>query len=143
MNQKLTKTEYRYICREIKNFNYTIKDIKYIEKKADSFGIVSIYIMFNNGTYIVISVNTCGPFKSCNNFSGMEENKYYTFEELDLTETLLEENEKLKNAIDILQKIYDFRLQDKKYSGFYELLIPDMTSDELTKEEYELLKEVL
>lgn len=51
--------------------------------------------------------------------------------------------EKLTKAIQILNRIYGFLLQDKKCSGYYELLIPDMTSDELTKEEYELLKEVL
>lgn len=48
---------------------------------------------------------------------------------------------KLKSIIQILNRIYGFKLQDIKYSGFYELLIPDMTSDELTKEEYELLQE--
>lgn len=50
---------------------------------------------------------------------------------------------KLEKAINILNRIYGFKLQDKKFSGFYELLIPDMTSDELIKEEYVLLKEVL
>lgn len=56
---------------------------------------------------------------------------------------LIEANKKLKEAINILNRIYGFKLQDIKYSGFYELLIPDMTSDELSKEDYELLKEVL
>lgn len=53
------------------------------------------------------------------------------------------ENKKLKKAIAILNRIYGFKLQDIKYSGYYELLIPDMTSDELSKEEYELLEEVM
>lgn len=56
---------------------------------------------------------------------------------------LKSENKKLKKAIAILNRIYGFKLQDIKYSGYYELLIPDMTSDELSKEEYELLDEVL
>lgn len=63
--------------------------------------------------------------------------------DLDRLEQLEQEHQKLKAAIEILQKIYVFRLQDIKCSGFYKLLIPDITSDELTKEEYDLLKEVL
>lgn len=48
---------------------------------------------------------------------------------------------KLKNIIQILNRIYGFKLQYIPYNGYPELLIPDMTSDELTKEEYELLQE--
>lgn len=48
---------------------------------------------------------------------------------------------KLKSIIQILNRIYGFKLQYIPYNGYPELLIPDMTSDELTKEEYELLQE--
>lgn len=48
---------------------------------------------------------------------------------------------KLKDIIQILNRIYGFKLQYIPYNGYPELLIPDMTSDELTKEEYELLQE--
>ena len=50
-------------------------------------------------------------------------------------------DKKLKDIIQILNRIYGFKLQYIPYIGHPELLIPDMTCDELTKEEYELLQE--
>lgn len=105
MKSILTIKEFKYICMFIKRYNYTIKDIKYIKKEVEFPSIISIVISFNDRWNILVSLDTCGPCKSCCDFSGMEEDKCYSLNELNLTEII--------------------------------------TSDELTKEEYELLKEVL
>lgn len=58
-----------------------------------------------------------------------------------------ERREKLRRAIEILQRIYDFKVVDKTdtYNGWYEILTPDlaMTREKLTKEEFEILKNAL
>ena len=58
-----------------------------------------------------------------------------------------ERREKLRRAIEILQRIYDFKVVDKAdtYNGRYEILTSDlaMRREQLTKEEFEILKNVL
>ena len=58
-----------------------------------------------------------------------------------------ERSEKLRRAIEILQLIYDFKLKENTdiYSSWYEILTSDlaMTREKLTKEEFEILKNVL
>ena len=56
-----------------------------------------------------------------------------------------ERSEKLRRAIEILQRIYDFTVVDKTDTGWYEILTPDlaMTREKLTKEEFEILKNAL
>lgn len=106
MKSILTIKEYKYICMFIKRYHHTIKDIKYIKKEVDSSGLIAhLIIRFNDRWCILISLNICGPYKDCCDFSRMEEDKCYSLDELNLTEI--------------------------------------MTSNELTKEEYESLKEAL
>lgn len=58
-----------------------------------------------------------------------------------------ERREKLRRAIDILQRIYDFKVVDKAdtYNGRYEILTSGlaMAREKITKEEFEILKNVL
>lgn len=58
-----------------------------------------------------------------------------------------ERREKLRRAIEILQRIYDFKVVGKAdtYNGWYEILTPGvaMERERLTKEEFEILKNVL
>ena len=66
---------------------------------------------------------------------------------LSLLGTEEERSEKLRRAIEILQRIYDFKVVDKKdtYNDRYEILKSGlaMTREKLMKEEFEILKNVL
>lgn len=66
---------------------------------------------------------------------------------LSLLGTEEERSEKLRRAIEILQRIYDFKVLDKKYtsSGWHEIVTPGLAiaREKLTEEEFEILKNVL
>ena len=98
--------------------NSALVEITYVLKDIPQYGLDKDYCIF-------------GFVERWLSLEGMEE----------------ERSEKLRRAIEILQRIYDFKVVDKKYTynGWYEILTPGlaMAREKLTKEEFEILKNVL
>lgn len=98
--------------------NSALVEITYVLKDIPQYGLDKDYCIF-------------GFVERWLSLEGMEE----------------ERSEKLRRAIEILQRIYDFKVVDKKdtYNGWYEILTPGlaMAREKLTKEEFEILKNVL
>ena len=98
--------------------NSALVEITYVLKDIPQYGLDKDYCIF-------------GFVERWLSLEGMEE----------------ERSEKLRRAIEILQRIYDFKVVDKTdtYNGWYEILTSDlsMTREKLTKEEFEILKNVL
>lgn len=98
--------------------NSALVEITYVLKDIPQYGLDKDYCIF-------------GFVERWLSLEGMEE----------------ERSEKLRRAIEILQRIYDFKVVDKTdtYNGWYEILTSDlaMTREKLTKKEFEILKNVL